>query len=119
LSAALLAALPALAAADELTDAAQGLCDTVRSCALEQIAEQDLTPEMREMMVPMLDNMCDTMRGKVQEVPTGHPLYQPAVRCMRSMESLTCDKLQNNQMSNTTECREYERLAQEYAGSKP
>ena len=43
------------AGADELADAAQGLCDSVKTCALEQIAEEDMTPELRQMMVPMME----------------------------------------------------------------
>ena len=100
-------------AADDLTDAAQGLCDTVKSCALEQIAREDLTPEMHEMMEPMLENMCTTMRENVQEVPTGHPLYQPAVACMRSLESLSCEQMQSPDRTTTPECKEYEKLAKE------
>lgn len=107
------------AVADDLTDAAQGLCDSVKSCALEQMAEQDLTPEMREMMAPMLDNMCATMRSKIQQVPTGHELYQPAVGCLRSMESLTCEQYRDPGQVSTPECQEYEELAKKHAGDKP
>ena len=80
------------AGADELADAAQGLCDSVKTCALEQIAEEDMTPELRQMMVPMMENMCASMR---------------------SMESLSCDQLQNPDRGVTPECAEYERLAKE------
>ena len=106
------------AAADELTDAAQGLCDTVKSCVLEQVATQDLTAEMREMMAPMLENMCSKMRSQVKEVPVDHGLYKPAVGCMRSLESLTCDQLQSGEQASTPECTEYERLAQEAGVTK-
>ncbi len=101
------------ASADDLTDAAQSLCDMVKSCAMEQVAEQNLTPEMREMMAPMLDNMCANMRSQVQQVPVGHGLYEPAVECMRSMESFTCEQLQEPDQLSTPECAEYERLARE------
>ena len=66
-----------------------GLVRYGKSCALEQMAEQDLTPEMREMMAPMLDNMCASMREGIKDVLVDHGLYQPAVGCLRSMESLT------------------------------
>jgi hypothetical protein len=113
LPAALLFALGAYAAADELTDAAQGLCETVRTCVLEQAAQQDLTPEAREMMGPMLDNMCATMRSQVGEVPVGDGLYGPAVACLRSMHSLSCKEMQNPDRVATVQCKEYERLARE------
>lgn len=109
--------LSAHAAADELRDAVQGLCDSVRSCALEQIVKEELTPEMRDMMEPMLDNMCATMKENVQEVAPGHPLYDPAVACMRSLQSLTCDEMQNPERGSTPECEAYEKLAGEQAAS--
>lgn len=107
------------AQADELTDAAQALCDSVKSCALEQVAQQDLTDEMREMMGPMLDNMCANMRSQVQDVPVDHRLYQPAVGCMRSMVSLDCQQMQNPEGVKTPECTEYEQLAKEAGVAQP
>jgi hypothetical protein len=118
LTAAMLCVFGGYAVADDLTDAAQGLCDTVRSCALEQMAQEDLTPEAREMMRPMLDNMCATMRSQVKEVPVGNGLYQPAVACLRSMESFSCQQLKDPARVATPECTEYERLARE-AGTAP
>jgi hypothetical protein len=106
------------ACAGELTDATQALCDTVKSCALEQVAQEDLTDEMREMMVPMLENMCTTMRNQVEEVPTGHELYQPAVACVRSMVSLSCEQLRDIDRGQTPECAEYSRLAADYAAKE-
>jgi len=108
-------ALGAHAWAEDLTEVTQALCDTVKSCALEQVAQEDLTDEMREMMVPMLENMCTTMRNEVQDVPTGHELYQPAVACVRSLVSLSCEQLQDADREQTPQCVEYDRLAQEYA----
>jgi hypothetical protein len=113
ITAGLIYALGSWAVADDLTDAARGLCDNIRTCALEQIAEENLTEEMRQMMMPMMDNMCTTMQSKVQEVPVGHPLYEPALLCMRSMESLTCEQMRDEDQVMTPECKEYERLARE------
>ena len=90
------------AQADELGDAAQTLCEKVKSCAIAQMEGQNIPEETRQMMQPMLDNMCTQVRGKVGEVPTGHPLYKPAVACMESMGAMT-----------TPECEEYEELARE------
>jgi len=105
--------------ADELSDAAQGLCDTIRTCALEAVAGQDLTDELREKMTPTLDNACDSMRNQVQAVPIDHKLYQPAVGCLRSMESLTCPQLHNAGEVKTPECMEYDRLAKEVNAANP
>lgn len=112
----LLSLLCVHAAADDISDAAQGLCDAVKSCALEQISKEDLTPEIQQMMEPMLENMCTTMQANVQQVPAGHPLYEPAVACMRSLESLSCEQMQNLDRTTTPECQEYEKLAREMGG---
>lgn len=109
----------AYAQADELTDAAQALCDSVKSCALEQVAQEDQTDEMRERMAPMLDNMCADIRSQVQSVPADHKLYQPAVGCMRSMVSLTCQQMQDPQSAKTPECMEYDELARRGAPAQP
>lgn len=107
--------IPALASADDITSAAKDLCEKVRSCAMSQVAEEDLTPELRQMMEPMLDNMCANMQSKVQEVATGHPLYQPSIACMRSMEALSCEDMQDPARMQTPECEAYEKLARETA----
>lgn len=104
--------------ADDLTDAVEGLCDTIKTCALEAVAGQDLTDELRVQMAPMLDSACTRMRSRVQAVPADHALYQPAVGCMRSMESLTCQQLNNAGQVKTPECTEYDRLASETTATK-
>lgn len=100
------------AAADDLLSAANDMCEKVKSCSLAQIAESDMTPEMRQMMEPMLESMCDSMRQGVQEVPTGHELYEPAVACMRSMANLSCDAYQSGDGAETPECKTYQAMAE-------
>jgi hypothetical protein len=103
-------------AADELQDVSLQLCEKVKSCALAQMQEQDLTPEVREMMQPMLEGMCTDMQGKVEDVPRDHPLYKPALECMRSMANLSCAVMQDADRVRTPECENYERLARDAAG---
>lgn len=110
----LLLAMPACA--DDFTDAAVGLCEKVKSCAMQQIATEELTPEVRQMMQPMLENMCSDMQASIGEVPTGHPLYQPAIACMRSMEQLSCERMQDSSGMQTPECDKYRQLAEQQGG---
>ena len=98
---------------NDLISAAMELCEKVKSCAMAQVAEEDLTPEIRQMMEPMLDKMCADMRQEMDEVPVGHPLYQPALACMRSMQGLSCEMMQDAQRMETSECKAYEKLAGE------
>ena len=105
------------ARADDISEAALGLCEKVKSCAMAQIAQEDLTPELRQMMQPMLDTMCANMQAKVAEVDVGHPLHAPAAACMRSMEALTCEMMQDPQHMKTSECEAYEEMAKETDGA--
>ena len=102
-------------AANEIEAAATELCHKVKACSMAHIAEADLTPEVRQMMEPMLQNMCETMRAGVREVPTDHALYKPSVECMRSMAGLSCADFENEEKLQTPACAEYRRLAEEMA----
>jgi hypothetical protein len=97
--------------ADELTDATEELCDTIKSCALEAVAGPGLTEELQEEMAPVLENSCTDIRGRVQAVSANHSLFQPAVGCLRSMATLSCERLHNAGLVKTPECTEYDRLA--------
>lgn len=105
-------AIPALA--DDLADAAVDLCEQVRACTLAQMDQQQVTDEMRQMVEPMVANMCNAMRQQVGNAPEGHPLYEPATACMRSMSRISCAEMQNGDNMHTPECQEYEKLAQSY-----
>lgn len=110
-----LAALPA--SGDDILDAVQALCEKVKACSMAQINEADMTPELRQMMEPMLENMCATMRAGVEEVPRGHPLYAQSVDCMRSMAALSCEDFQDEKKFATPSCKEYQETVQSYEGS--
>ncbi|QFU76798.1 hypothetical protein EY643_14695 [Halioglobus maricola] len=101
-----------LAQADELTDAANQVCEKVKQCTLSQIDQSQMTPEIRAMMEPMINGMCDAMRAGVKEVPNNHELYQPAVACMRSMAELSCEDYQNEESFQTPACTDYAERAE-------
>lgn len=119
LAAILALTLSGYSVADDLTDAAEGLCDTIRTCALEAVAGADLTDELRQKMEPVLENNCAAMRSRVQAVPANHELYQQAVMCLRSMESLSCPQLQDAGELKTPECTEYDRLVKAAGAGTP
>ncbi|MEH6587663.1 MAG: hypothetical protein V7720_13950 [Halioglobus sp.] len=99
--------------ADDLESAATDLCEKIKYCSMAQIADADMTPEMRQMMEPMFQSMCDAMRSGVQEVPTGHQLHDPALSCMRSMAELGCDDFQDEQKVETQACKDYQQKAEQ------
>ncbi|MEM9255593.1 MAG: hypothetical protein AAGA91_09095 [Pseudomonadota bacterium] len=107
------------AQAEELTEAALGLCERVKACSIEQLQEEELTPEMRQMLQPMLDNMCEQVKGNMGDVPTGHALYKPALACMQSMEKLSCEVLMSPDQEPTAECQRYRTAAQQSGVAPP
>lgn len=100
--------------AENMADATLVLCEKIKTCALEQIAQEDFTPEMRQMMEPMLNGMCARVQNQVTDVPTGHPLYGPALACMKSMEELSCADLRDGDTVKTPACEAYEKEAEKY-----
>ena len=112
----LVLAWAAQASADEIGDSALALCEKVKACSMAQVNEEDLTPELRQMMEPMLENMCANMQARVQAVPEGHTHYAPAVACMDSMSALSCEQMMSSEQVVTPECREYEKLIKVDAG---
>jgi hypothetical protein len=100
--------------ADDYTDASLALCEKVKSCAIAQMGEQEITPEVRQMMQPMLDNMCTSMLANLPEVAKDHATFKPAMACMSSLEALSCEEMQGQNGSATPACKEYEELAEKY-----
>jgi len=111
--AALWLALAIPASAESIADAAQDLCEMVKECSLAQIKKEDLTPELLQMMEPMLENMCANMRNQVQEVPDNHALYGKSIACMRSMEAVGCAGMENPAGFDTPACQEFQQLVSE------
>lgn len=112
--------LAAPAAADDMAKAAGDLCETVKSCALKQMGASDMTPEMKEMMGPMLDGMCQGITASIGSVPQGHEMYAPAVACMRSMNKLGCALVENGgSAQDTPECKKYAEMAEKYSEAQP
>ncbi len=104
--------------AEDYTDTSLALCEKVKSCALAQMGEQEITPEVRQMMQPMLDNMCSNMLVNLPEVAKDHTMYKPALACMNSMAALSCEEMQGQNSSATPACEEYEELAEKYFSSQ-
>ena len=101
--------------ADEYPEVSLALCEKIKSCALAQMGSQEITPEVRQMMQPMLDSMCSNIMVNLPEVAENHAMYKPAMACMKSLEALSCEAMQQTSEANTPACKEYEALAEKYA----
>ena len=110
-----LTSTPALAQ-NELQQAADALCENVRSCAMASVRQEDMTPEMRAMMEPMLKDMCAKVRAGIADAPVDHALYKPAVACMQSMAALSCADFQDGDAVQTEECKSYQAKAEAAMG---
>ena len=111
--------LSAYSMADDLTDASEALCDTIKTCALEAVAGQDLSDQLQQQMDSVLEGNCADMRSRVQAVSANDQIYQPAVGCLRSMASLSCPHMQNASQFKTPECAEYDRLLKAASTAQP
>jgi len=109
-----IAGSPALA--DEFAQAADALCQKQKSCLTAQMGGQEMPPQMRQMMLQMVDGMCQSLQQNYATAGAqGHPLYAQATACMRSLSGLSCQTLEGGQV-DTPECQEYERQAAQYSG---
>ena len=106
-----LALLPTPGFADEFTDASTKLCLKLKSCAMAQVDQQNLTPEIRQVMASGLNEMCANLHSQVAAVPSGHALYDSALACMRSIEALDCSRMIDSGQVSTRACQEHEALA--------
>lgn len=104
--------------AEKLAEAGLALCEKVKECALQQLAQEDFTPEMRQMMEPMLNDMCQAARAQIPAVSSEHSLYAPTLACMQSMSALSCAQLQGGKDITTPECEEYRRQAEKSGQSQ-
>lgn len=102
------------ALSDEFADSALQLCEKVKGCAMAEMNQSNLTPEVRQMMEPMLATMCSSMQDNIQQVPSGHELYKPALACMKSMNDMSCKDMQSQDSYQTGACKTYEELARKY-----
>lgn len=109
--------LPLLCHANELVQASERMCQWVKGCAIEQMKSQNMTPETKAMMQPMIDSMCINMQKRFSDLSgmsKNHPLFDKATACMNSLSKLPCAKIND---PSTPECVTYRKDAQKYANS--
>ncbi len=116
-----IAGLPALsvtaANVDKLGDTATRLCDKIKSCAVAQLEQQQLTPEMRQMIAPSLEGMCKGVRTRVHEVKLDPAMQDAAIACMKTMASAGCEAFVDDQQKLPEACENYQDLVGRAMGS--
>lgn len=109
----LLAATSHLSFADDLAEATDKLCEKMKSCGQQQLKEQNLPPEMAQMMEGMFDGMCQTMVAPYVLSTKDAGLEDKAIACLESFNNKSCDELMKNNGGDTDECKEFEKAANE------
>lgn len=103
---------PAVMAADFESQSLQ-LCEKIKSCSLAELEGQEMSAEMKSMVMSSLDGMCDIMAAQYSGAEQYTELQQKVAACMDSLSSLSCAALMNGD-SETPTCIELEKRIAEY-----
>lgn len=101
--------------ANELEQEANKFCEKMKQCTLQSMKGQDMPPNMEAMVMQNLDSACDSMKQQFQPALAANDLYQPAVKCMRSMSNMSCSDFEQMDGSPTRACAEFEKKAESYS----
>lgn len=117
LLATLLLAPVGAANADEFSEGVQKLCDKMKQCTLESLKGQEIPPEMKGMIEQQLDQSCVTLEANYAVALQSQELYQPAIACMKSLLSMSCQEIQQAGTAQTGACKELEAKAKAQAAA--
>lgn len=94
-------------AAESVNQAANTMCQHMKVCIQGNLdAENDIPPEMRQMLDTMISNMCTSVVD-VSTAMVQKDVEVSAIACLNSVTKLSCSQLENE--IQTAECSEYER----------
>lgn len=102
------------AQADELGEETQKFCEKMKHCALDDVAASDLSADMKQMISQQLDMACAGIQARFDLVTRTHALYGPAVACVKSMQAMSCEDIQQSDDSVSAECERYQQMAENY-----
>ena len=105
--------LNSIAHATELSDRVGELCQKMKVCGQEELAKQDLPPEMAQMMEGMFSGMCQAMVAPYVVSAQNAGLEKKAVACLDSFMDKSCQELMQNDGGDTEECQEFQKAADE------
>ena len=101
---------------DDVGASMERLCEKQKTCALSQMDKSQLTPEMQQMMAPMLDSMCTALKQQYSQYTPQQQhkeVFQAAAQCFDSMSKLSCKQLMKNP-PKTKSCKHLESLGNKY-----
>ncbi len=99
------------AAANELRNAANNMCNHIKSCVQGQMGDiSSLPPQMQQMVKSQIDNMCKNMLD-IENVSEAMVHKQAAIACLNSISALSCDQIENS--GETPACKQLEKSLQQ------
>ena len=70
------------------------LCERFKSCMLEGMNAEEMPADIKQMMQPMVDNICAVMNEKFKKIK--NKAEQDLEACFNAMSVASCDVLMNN-----------------------
>jgi hypothetical protein len=108
----LLLCVSQIASAGSIEEQSQQLCEKIKSCALTELEGQDMSADMKSMVLSSMDGMCQAMATEFsnESIKEYEDLRQQASVCMTSLSSLSCPQLMDG-ATDTPECVALEKSA--------
>ncbi len=101
-----------IVSADAIDQQSLQLCEKIKSCALAELEGQDMSADMKSMVLSSMDGMCQAMATEFSNdsIKQYEGLRQQAKACMASLSSLSCPQLMDG-ATDTPECVALEKSA--------
>jgi hypothetical protein len=110
----LMFAVSGFAGADSLSESSDQLCEKIKACGMEQmLAEEDLPPEMMEMMKPMYADLCKTIISPYIVKTEDAGLQSMAIACLDTINDMNCTDLMDGAGEEADACIEFQEAANE------
>lgn len=104
---------PAVSQASELKGAQ--VCEKIKTCALESLGDQEMTDQIKGILMTQLDQQCGVMFSEEKETQLKKAgLIDEANKCSDSMVAMPCDELMSAQTEAPSKaCATFEKAAKE------
>lgn len=96
----------------DLKEDTLALCDKIKSCVLEQVDQETLPPQVKEMMNGLFLEQCEQIVKTYERDLNDAGLEDKAHACLTSLQEQSCSALLSGQDSvKTPQCEDFEAAA--------
>lgn len=97
--------MSAVSQAQGFEQAAEGYCEKLKFCAMEQVqGDQSLPEDLMPIVLGQVDSMCSNRKQNYLQVSKDYSLEKEAIACMNSFATLSCDSIDELGYSQSREC---------------